>query len=244
LTYHSKKIGIITIHDVSAFQDHLSNTIETMKRIEEASVKYNIAIIPNYLKKYPVTKDTFSIFIDKYIMKDKPNIALHGLYHEYRHSVEDYYTLTTKETKEEIAKGLAILKEANIQQPKVFIPPAWHISPSTAEALHDMGFDVSESLDKIDLIQRDIAIVTQQVMNWDISGDSEQNKPAIKQNQEIYDKIIQGFKPTILRIALHPPHDPPEALDQQLEIIQGLESEAGYIFKTYDDFVKEDVYGY
>jgi predicted deacetylase len=69
-------------------------------------------------------------------------------------TVKDYYTLTTKETKEEIAKGLAILKEADIQQPKVFIPPAWHISPSTAEALHDMGFDVSESLDKIDLIQR------------------------------------------------------------------------------------------
>ena len=67
--------------------------------------------------------------------------------------MEDYYTLTTKETKEEIAKGLAILKEADIQQPKVFIPPAWHISPSTAEALHDMGFEVSESLDKIDLIQ-------------------------------------------------------------------------------------------
>ena len=108
--------------------------------------------------------------------------------------MEDYYTLTSKETKEEIAKGLAILKEADIQQ-QVFIPPAWHISPSTAEALHDMGFDVSESLDKIDLIQRDIAIVTQQVMNWDISGDSEQNKPAIKQNQEIYDNIIQGFKP-------------------------------------------------
>ena len=42
----------------------------------------------------------------------------------------------------------------------VFIPPAWHISPSTAEALHDMGFEVSESMDKIDLIQRDIAIVT------------------------------------------------------------------------------------
>ena len=43
MTYHSKKIGIITIHDVSAFQDHLSNTIETMKRIEESHVKYNIA---------------------------------------------------------------------------------------------------------------------------------------------------------------------------------------------------------
>ena len=68
-------------------------------------------------------------------------------------------------------------------------------------------------------------------MSWDISDDSQQNKPAIKQNQEIYDKIMRGFKPTIMRIALHPPHDPPEALDQQLEIIQGLKNEAGYKLK-------------
>jgi hypothetical protein len=48
----------------------------------------------------------------------------------------------------------------------------------------------------------------------------------------------------IAKYSLHPPHDPPETLDQQLEIIQGLASEAGYIFKTCDDFVKEDIYGY
>ena len=155
-----KKICIITIHDVSAFQDHLSKVIQTMNQIEDLDVKYNIAIIPNYIKKYPITKDNFTNIIDKYIMKDRPNIALHGLYHEYRQSIEDFHTLTTAETKEEIAKGLSILKDANIQQPNVFIPPAWHISPSTAEALHDMGFEVSESMDKIDLIQRDIAIVT------------------------------------------------------------------------------------
>ena len=133
-----------------------------------------------------------------------------------RQSVEDFHTLTTAETKEEIAKGLSILKDANIQQTNVFIPPAWHISPSTEEALHDMGFELSESMDKIDIIQRDIEIVTQQVMNWDTSGDSHQNKPTIKQNQEMYEKIMRGFKPTILRIAIHPPHDPPEALINNL----------------------------
>ena len=58
-------------------------------------------------------------------------------------------------------------------------------------------------------------------MNLDTSGDSQQNKPTIKQIQETYEKIMRGFKPTILRIAIHPPHDPPEALDQQLEMIQG-----------------------
>jgi predicted deacetylase len=246
MTYHRKKIGIITLHDVNAFPDHLNKSIQTMKQLGDLNVKYNIAIIPNYLKKYTITKDNFTRVIYKHIKKDNLNIALHGLYHEYRQSIEDYFILTTDETKAEIAQGLTILKKADIihEQPKTFIPPAWHISPSTAEALHDMGFEVSESMDKIELIQRNIAIITQQVMNWDISGDTEQNKPTIKQNQQIYEKIMRGFKPTILRIAIHPPHDPPEALDQQLEIIKGLENDADYKFKTYDDFIKEDIYGY
>jgi hypothetical protein len=55
---------------------------------------------------------------------------------------------------------------------------------------------------------------------------------------------MRGFKPSILRIALHPPHDPPEALDQQLEIIRGLKEEADYTFKTYHDFIEEDIYGH
>ena len=94
-------------------------------------------------------------------------------------------------------------------------------------------------MSQIELIQKDIAIVTQQAMNWDISGDSQQNKPTIKQNQQIYEKIMRGFKPLILRLALHPPHDPPGALDQQLEMIDGLKNKANYSFKTYDDFIKE-----
>ena len=49
---------------------------------------------------------------------------------------------------------------------------------------------------------------------------------------------MRGFKPNILRIALHPPHDPPEALDQQLEIIKGLREEAGYTFKTYHELIQ------
>ena len=235
----SKKICVITIHDVSAFQSHLSKTIETMKQIDDLGVKYNLAIIPNYLKKYPVTIDNFTHIIDKYIIKDRPNIALHGLYHEYRQSIEDYNILTAEETKEEITKGLSILKNANIQQPKVFISPQWHISPSTVQALYELDFEISESMNQIELIQKDIAIVTQQAMNWDISGDSQQNKPTIKQNQQIYEKIMRGFKPSILRLALHPPHDPPDALDQQLEMIDGLKNKANYSFKTYDDFIKE-----
>ena len=40
-----KKICIITIHDVSTFQDHLSKVIQTMNQIEDLDVKYDIAII-------------------------------------------------------------------------------------------------------------------------------------------------------------------------------------------------------
>ena len=88
------------------------------------------------------------------------------------------------------------------------------------------------------LIQNKVVIATQQVLNWDISGDAQENKKMIKENQLVYDKIMRGFKPNILRIALHPPHDPPEALDQQLEIIKGLREEAGYTFKTYHELIQ------
>jgi predicted deacetylase len=244
LNIHIKKVGIITIHDVTSINDLLSKTTETIKRLEALEVKYNIAIVPNYLKKFSITTDNFTNVISQYLERDRPNIALHGLYHEYRHYIEDFHTLTTRETKEEIAKGVSILNRANLPDPKAFIPPAWYVSPSTLEALQEMGFEMAESMDRIDLIQKEIAIVTQQVMNWDVTGDAQQNKQTVKQNQEIYDRIMRGFKPNILRIALHPPHDPPEALDQQLEIIRGLKEEADYTFKTYHDFIEEDIYGH
>jgi hypothetical protein len=91
------------------------------------------------------------------------------------------------------------------------------------------------------LLKKEIAIQTQPVLNWDISGDTHENKKMIEENQLIFDKIMRGFKPHILRLALHPPHDPPEALDQQLEIIRGLKEEAGYAFRTYHDLIQ--VYG-
>jgi predicted deacetylase len=244
LNHHIKKVGIITIHDVTALNDLLSKAIETIKRLEVLDVKYNIAIVPNYQKKFSITTGNFTNIISEYLEKDRPNIALHGLYHEYRHYIEDFHTLTTRETKEEIAKGVSMLNRANLPNPKVFIPPAWYVSPSTLEALQEMGFEMVESMDRIDLIQKEIAIVTQQVMNWDVTGDAQQNQQTVKQNQEIYDRIMRGFKPSILRIALHPPHDPKEALDQQLEIIRSFKEEADYTFKTYHEFIEEDIYDY
>jgi predicted deacetylase len=243
MNQYSKKIGIITIHDVNSSDEYIQNTLEVIEGLEKLRVQYNIAIIPYYLKKFRITND-FSSTISQYIQKDKLNIALHGLHHEYRHQLDDFHTLTTRQTKIEIDKGLMIMKEANLPQPKVFIPPAWHVNRSTLEALFEMGFEVAESMNEIDLIQQQIIITTQQVMNWDMSGNSEQNKQTITQNQAIYDNIMQGFKPTIVRIALHPPHDPSGALEQQLEIIQNLKKEAGYVFRTYSDFLDEDIYGY
>jgi predicted deacetylase len=170
--------------------------------------------------------------ISKYLKKDKPNIALHGLYHEYRNCIEDFHTLTTAETRDEIDKGLSIFEQVTLPKPRVFIPPAWHVGLPTLEALQHMDFEIVESMDKLYLIQKEIVIVTQQVLNWDISGDTQENKRMVKENQLVYDKIMRGFKPNILRLALHPPHDPPEALDQQLEIIRSLREEAEYTFTS------------
>lgn len=235
------KVCIITIHDVTAYEDYLHKTIEIVRQLENLDVQYNLAIVPNYLKKSRITSDNFTTVIRKYLRKDKPNIALHGLYHEYRNCIEDFHTLTTKETKNEIAKGLFIFDQASLPKPRVFIPPAWYVGLSTLEALQQMKFEIVESMDKIYLLKKEIAIQTQPVMNWDISGETHENKKMIEENQLIFDKIMRGFKPHILRLALHPPHDPPEALDQQLEIIRGLKEEAGYSFRTYYDLIQ--VYG-
>ena len=239
MEHNNGKICIITIHDVTIFEDYLHKTVETVKQLENLDVQYNLAIVPNYLKKYRITSDNFTSIIRKYLQKDKPNISLHGLYHEYRNCIEDFHTLTTKETKNEIAKGLSIFKKASLPIPRVFIPPAWYVSLSTLEALQQMNFEIVESMNRIYLVKKEIAIVTQQVMNWDVSGDAKENKKMIKENQLVFDKIMRGFKPNILRLALHPPHDPPEALDQQLEIIRDLKEEAGYTFKTYHDLIQD-----
>ena len=239
MEHNNKKICIITIHDVTAFEDYLFKTIETLKQLENLEVQYNLAIVPNYLKNYRITADNFTTVILKHLQKDKSNIALHGLYHEYRNCIEDFHTLTTEETKDEITKGILIFGQASLPKPKVFIPPAWYVSLSTLEALQQMEFELVESMDMFYLVQKEIAVVTQQVMNWDTSGDIQENKKMIKENQLVYDKLLRGFKPSILRIALHPPHDPPEALDQQLEIIRDLKEEAGYTFKTYHDLIQD-----
>lgn len=239
MEHNNGKICIITIHDVTIFEDYLHKTVETVTQLENLDVQYNLAIVPNYLKKFRITSDNFTSIIRKYLQKDKPNISLHGLYHEYRNCIEDFHTLTTKETKNEIAKGLSIFKKASLPIPRVFIPPAWYVSLSTLEALQQMNFEIVESMNRIYLVKKEIAIVTQQVMNWDVSGDAKENKKMIKENQLVFDKIMRGFKPNILRLALHPPHDPPEALDQQLEIIRDLKEEAGYTFKTYHDLIQD-----
>ncbi len=241
MRHNYQKICIITIHDITPFQDYLSKTIEAIKQLENLDVQYNLAIVPNYRKKSILTHDNFMVNISTYLQRDKPNIALHGLYHEYRNCIEDFHTLTTAETKDEIAKGLSIFEHVTLSKPRAFIPPAWHVSLSTLEALQQMKFEMVESMNDLYLIRKEIVIVTQRVLNWDISGDAQENRRMIKENQLVYDKIMRGFKPNILRIALHPPHDPPESLDQQLEIIRGLKEEAGYTFKTYHDLIQ--VYG-
>jgi predicted deacetylase len=226
LERNNQKICIVTIHDITPFQGYLSKTIEAIEQLENVNVQYNLAIVPNYRKQSVITYDNFMVKISKYLKKDKPNIALHGLYHEYRNCIEDFHTLTTAETRDEIDKGLSIFEQVTLPKPRVFIPPAWHVGLPTLEALQHMDFEIVESMDKLYLIQKEIVIVTQQVLNWDISGDTQENKRMVKENQLVYDKIMRGFKPNILRLALHPPHDPPEALDQQLEIIRSLREEA------------------
>ena len=76
--------------------------------------------------------------ISKSLKNDKPNIALHGLYHEYR-NCKDFHTLTTPETRNKIDKGLLIFEQVTLPKARVFIPPAWYVSLSTLEALNKLS---------------------------------------------------------------------------------------------------------
>ena len=78
-------------------------------------------------------------------------------------------------------------------------------------------------------------------MNWDIQGDKEKNKQTLSQNKkEFYQHLfnIDGQSYGLFRMAIHPPHDPDEALSDQIEMIKYLKEREGYALINYSDLLK------
>ena len=78
------------------------------------------------------------------------------------------------------------------------------------------------------------------VMNWDQQGDKEKNKQTLEQNKEMfYNRLfnVNGNTNGLFRMAIHPPHDPDEALADQIEMIKYLKEKEDYVFIKYSDLL-------
>jgi predicted deacetylase len=237
-----KKIGIITIHDVNPSCSQKLQTITN--ELDSLKVKYNLSIVPFYNKKYNVKDDAaFCNQISSLCKLDTVELTLHGLYHQLDGKIEDFDSQSKEQEKTEIHQGLDILSSAKLPIPLTFIPPAWHLSRQAIQALKDLKFAIAESMSDLELIQKGKKYLLSPVLNWDKSGDKEKNKETLNQNKtEFYTHLfnIDGESYGLFRMAIHPPHDPDEALADQIEMIKFLKEKENYSFINYSDLPKEE----
>src|SRR5215211_6011087 len=222
-----RKLAIITIHDVNPSCSE--KILKTTYELNKLKIKYN-------LKDYVAFCDKVSSLLQS----GNVELTLHGLYHQTDGKFDDFDRESKEEEKEEIQKGLDILLAARLPRPSMFIPPAWHLSRQCIEALKELNFNISESMTELDFIQTGKKYILHPVMNWDQQGDKEKNKQTLEQNKQMfYNRLfnVGGKTYGLFRIAIHPPHDPDEALVDQLEMIKHLKEKESYEFMKYSDLL-------
>jgi predicted deacetylase len=234
-----EKLAIITIHDVNP--SHSEDILTVTEQLNKLKVKYNLSIVPYYNKKYNLKNHrAFYDEISSLLKYGHVELTLHGLYHEVDGKIEDFDTESKEEEKQEIQEGLDILSAVNLPRPSMFIPPAWHLSRQCIEALKELNFSMSESMTDIEFIQKGKKYILHPVMNWDQQGDKEKNKQTLQQNKEMFYKRIfniDGKTNGLYRMAIHPPHDPDGALQDQVEMIKYLIDKEGYELIKYSDLL-------
>ena len=239
-----KKLAIITIHDVYPLYSEKIRKISD--ELNKLNIKYNLSIVPYYNKKYNLKDNAafcdqvFSLLQSGNNNNNNVELTLHGLYHEVDGKLEDFDTESKEEEKEEIQQGLDILSSCKLPRPSTFIPPAWHLSRQAIEALKELNFNISESMTELDFIQVGKKYLLQPVMNWDEYGNKDKNKEMLNQNKQMfYARFfnVDGKTYGLFRIAIHPPHDPDEALADQIEMIKYLKEKESYQFIKYQDLL-------
>jgi len=232
-----QKLAIITIHDINP--SHSEEILTVIEQLNKLKVKYNLSVVPYYNKKYRLEDYIdFCKQISSLLKNGDIDLTLHGLYHEVDGKIEDFDTESKEEEKQEIQEGLDILSAVNLPRPSMFIPPAWHLSRQCIEALKELNFSMSESMTDIEFIQEGKKYILHPVMKWDQQGDKEKNKQALQQNKEMFYKRIfnvNGKTNGLFRMAIHPPHDPDGALQDQLEMIKYIKEKEGYELIKYSD---------
>ncbi|MBV9179586.1 MAG: DUF2334 domain-containing protein [Nitrososphaeraceae archaeon] len=237
-----KKLALITIHDVDP--SHSEQILKTCYELNKLEVSYNLSIVPYYNKKYRLEDyRDFCKQISSLLKYGHVELTLHGLYHEVDGKIEDFDTQSKEEEKQEIQQGLDILSAVNLPRPSMFIPPAWHLSRQCIEALKELNFSMSEAMTDIEFIQKGKKYLLHPVMNWDQHGDKEKNKQALQQNKQMFSNRlfdVNGKTTGLFRMAIHPPHDPDGALQDQLDMIKYIKEKEGYKLIKYSDLF--DVY--
>jgi predicted deacetylase len=237
-----RKLSLVTIHDVNpSCAEKLQKTTD---ELNELDIKYNLSIVPNYQYKYNLKDNpAFCDQIATVLQSDRVELTLHGYYHELDGKIEDYDSESKEEEKLDIKKGLDIIYSVKLPKPYTFIPPSWFLSRQAIEALKDFKFEISESSSDLEFIKKGKKYIVSPVMNWDKQGDKEKNKQSLTQNKkQFYDHLfnIRGESYGLFRMAIHPPHDPDEALSDQIEMIKYLIETEGYQFIKYSDLLEYD----
>src|ERR1051325_5260327 len=232
-----QKVAIITIHDVNP--SHSEKILKTCYELNKLKIKYNLSVVPYYRNRYNLKDYTaFCDHLSSLLQSGNVELTLHGLYHQTDGKFDDFDTGSKEEEKLEIQKGLEILLAAKLPRPSMFIPPGWNLSRQCIEALKELNFKMSESMTDLEFIQKGKKYIIHPVMNWDQQGDKEKNKQTLEQNKQMFYKRIfnvDGKTNGLFRMAIHPPHDPDGALQDQLEMIKYIKEKEGYELIKYSD---------
>lgn len=231
------KIAIVTIHDVNpSCADRLEQVTDSL---EGQNISYNLSLVPFYQQKFNLIN--YPVFSKQLLSLSKAQnveITLHGLYHEINKVIEDFESQSKEQEKSEIQLGLKIIDTVKLPVPTTFIPPAWRLSRETIEALKNLNFRIVESRSSIEFIQTAKKYLLCPVMNWDKYGDKVKNRETLDENKtEFYKHLfnLDGESFGIFRLAIHPPHDPNEALEDQIKMIEYLKTNQNYKFIKYSE---------
>jgi predicted deacetylase len=230
---NNKLFAIVTIHDVAP--EYSEKIFRAADELEKLGIHYNLAIIPHLKSRKENLISRNSEFV-RDILEYGQEIALHGNYHETNDSkIEDFHTFSIEEAKRHLQNAINILKEAGMNS-TVFIPPTWAINKPTIDDLIQMGFKLVEGKEEILIIDRKkTKSFHASVLNWDQTGSPEKNKEYLTKNKQLYKLEVIQKKSGLVRIAIHP-KDPNEALQDQIEMIQGLK-EMDYSFLSYGEMI-------
>jgi predicted deacetylase len=235
LNKNAKKFfAIVTIHDVAPeYSDKIFKAADELKKLD---IHYNLAIIPHFKRRNKNLISKNPEFVRK-VLGYEQEITLHGNYHESDDGkIEDFHTFSIEEAKKHLQDAINIFKDARITT-NVFIPPTWAINNPTIDDLVELGFTILETKEEILILDSEKRRrLHAGLLNWDQSGSPQKNKEYLAKNKQLYRLLVMQKNSQLIRIAIHP-KDPEEALQDQIEIIQGLK-DMNYNFLSYGEILR------